>query len=73
MTYQAVFERADDGSVFAYVPDLPGCTSWGATVDEARENVRSAITLWISVAKERGTPLPPPSTIATAAIEVDAA
>ena len=27
MTYQAVFEQADDGSVFVYVPDLPGCTA----------------------------------------------
>ena len=43
MTYQAVFERADDGSAFAYVPDLPGCTSWGTTVNDARENVREAI------------------------------
>ncbi len=73
MTYQAVFERADDGTVFAYVPDLPGCTSWGATLEEARENVREAIALWITVAKEKGMELPTPSTIAAAAIDVDAA
>ncbi len=58
MTYQAVFERADDGTVFAYVPDLPGCTSWGATLDEARRHVREAIALWITVAKEKGMELP---------------
>lgn len=52
MTYQAVFEHADDGSVFAYVPDLPGCTSWGATLDEAREHVRDAVALWLAVAGE---------------------
>ena len=53
MTYGTVFERADDGSFFAYVPDLPGCTSWGATFDEARANIRDAIVLWISVVKQR--------------------
>ncbi|MDQ6941541.1 MAG: type II toxin-antitoxin system HicB family antitoxin [Candidatus Eremiobacteraeota bacterium] len=50
--YQAVFEQSNDGSIFAYVPDLPGCTSWGATLDDAREHVRDAIVLWLSVALE---------------------
>jgi antitoxin HicB len=67
MTYQAVFEPADDGSVFAYVPDLPGCTSWGATVEDARKNVREAIALWIDVATERGIRVPPPSDVAASA------
>ena len=52
MTYQAVFEQADGGSVFVYVPDLPGCTSWGATLDEAREHVREAIASWLAVARQ---------------------
>ena len=73
MTYQAVFEKADDGTVFVYVPDLPGCTSWGATLDEAREHVRDAIALWLAVARENGEEAPVPSTIASAPIEVDAA
>jgi antitoxin HicB len=73
MTYQAVFERADDGSVFAYVPDLPGCTSWGASLDEARNNVREAIVLWLSAVKDQGLEPPLPATIASAPIEVDAA
>jgi predicted RNase H-like HicB family nuclease len=51
MTYQAVFEQAGDGSVFVYVPDLPGCTSWGATLVEAREHVHEAIALWLAVAQ----------------------
>jgi predicted RNase H-like HicB family nuclease len=62
MTYQTVFERADDGTVFAYVPELPGCTSWGPTLDDARLNVSDAIDLWIATAKEQGIDVPPPST-----------
>ncbi len=52
MTYQAVFERANDGSVFAYVPGFPGCTSWGATLSDARYHVRDAVRLWLAVARE---------------------
>lgn len=73
MIYQAVFERADDGSVFAYVPDLPGCTSWGATLDQARENVRAAIVLWLDVARDSGAEPPAATTIASDRIEVSAA
>ena len=73
MTYQAIFEQSDDGPVFVYVPDLPGCTSWGATLNEAWEHVRDAIALWLAVARENGKDAPVPSTIASAPIEVDAA
>lgn len=73
MTYRTLFERADDGSVFAYVPDLPGCTSWAPTLDEAPERVDEAIALWLAVARESGRDAPVPSTIASAEIEADSA
>jgi predicted RNase H-like HicB family nuclease len=34
MEYIVVVERADDGSYSAYVPDLPGCVTWGDTVEK---------------------------------------
>lgn len=34
----------DDGSVFGVtVPDIPGCHSWGDTIDEAIKNAKEAI------------------------------
>ena len=34
----------DDGSVYGVtVPDIPGCHSWGDTIDDAMRNVREAI------------------------------
>ena len=36
MKYLYVIEKALDGSYSAYVPDLPGCTSCGDTVDELK-------------------------------------
>lgn len=70
MIYHALFERADDGSVFAYVPDLPGCTSWAPTLEEAKRSVGEAARLWIEVARERGDAVPAPSTIAAFPIDV---
>ena len=32
------------------VPDLPGCFSAGDTLDEAMENAKEAIELWLEVA-----------------------
>ncbi|MGZ3553982.1 MAG: type II toxin-antitoxin system HicB family antitoxin, partial [Vulcanimicrobiaceae bacterium] len=40
MKYAVVFEQARDGGWNAYVPDLPGCVSNGATIDDARKHVR---------------------------------
>ncbi len=46
------------------VPDLPGCFSAADSgIDEAIENAKDAIKLWIGVALERGMEIPKPSLI----------
>lgn len=42
----AVFRRSSQGYV-AYVEELPGANTQGATLDEARENLREAVVLVI--------------------------
>ena len=42
----------DGGGFVAYVPDLPGCMSDGATPADALRNVQEAITSWIECAKK---------------------
>ena len=44
MEFTAVFEKVDDGYV-AFVEELPGANTQGATLDEARENPREAVEL----------------------------
>ena len=47
------------------VPDLPGCTSGGATVDEALRNAVEAVTLWVEDARADGEKIPQARTAET--------
>jgi predicted RNase H-like HicB family nuclease len=55
--YAVVIENAGD-NYSAYVPDLPGCVSVGATIDEVTENIRAAIELHIASLREHGEEVP---------------
>ena len=60
MRYAIVIENA--GRNFsAYVPDLPGCVSTGATTAEVEQNIREAIALHLDGLRADGLPLPSPS------------
>jgi len=48
----------DEDAFHAYVPALPGCHTFGATVEEAQVNVVQAITLHIESMQEDGEPIP---------------
>ncbi len=63
MTYHAIYERSDDGTIWGYSPDLPGAAGAGDTLDQARESLREGIGLWLRTAKGRGDVFPPPSSI----------
>ncbi len=64
MKYVYVIEKANDGSFSAYVPDLPGCTTCGDSVDEVRENVKEAVGLYLESLREHNEPVPEPSSLA---------
>ena len=50
----------EGGGYLIEFPDLPGCLSDGATIEEAVENGADALRSWIGTAKEFGDPVPPP-------------
>lgn len=50
-TYTAVFERDGDWWI-GYVEELPGANTQGATLEEARENLKEAIALVIEANRE---------------------
>ena len=54
--YTVVLTREPDGSAYnVTVPALPGCFTWGATVEEALTMAREAIALYL-VGKEEISP-----------------
>ena len=62
VTYQGVFEPTADGGFSVYFPDLPGCASYGATLDEAQKNAMDALGLHLYGMEKDGDPIPAPST-----------
>jgi predicted RNase H-like HicB family nuclease len=64
-TYTVIVERSDN-NYGAWAPDLPGCITTGATVEETLANMREAIELHLEGMREDGDPIPEPS--ATAAV-----
>lgn len=55
---QVILYPGEDGYWVAECPSLPGCVSQGKTKQEALENIREAIELYIEVLQERGLPVP---------------
>ena len=62
MRYAIVIEQAA-GNYSAYVPDLPGCVTTGATLEETERNMQEAITFHLEGMREDGLPIPTPSTV----------
>jgi len=58
MKYKIVLEPQEEGGYTVYVPALPGCVSQGETVEEAMDNVKEAIIVYLESLKERGINLP---------------
>jgi len=47
MKLKVVLEPSEEGGFTAYVPSLPGCISEGDSKQEALENIREAIELYL--------------------------
>lgn len=58
-----VVEKA--GSTFsAYSPDLPGCVATGATPEQTKARMQTAIAMHVEGLREDHQPVPEPSAIA---------
>jgi predicted RNase H-like HicB family nuclease len=58
--YLTRYEHNRDGW-WAYVPDLPGCTSFGRTREEVEQNAREAVAAHLALLRKTGRPVPQPS------------
>ncbi|MBI5078557.1 type II toxin-antitoxin system HicB family antitoxin [Candidatus Saganbacteria bacterium] len=50
-TYRIIIEPDERNTFHAYVPALPGCHTWGETMEETRQNIRDAINAYVRALK----------------------
>ena len=58
ITYRIIVEPDEKGTYHAYVPALRGCHTWGESIDEARKNIREAMSLYIESMRDLGEDIP---------------
>ncbi len=52
--FKALFKPEPDGGYTASVPSLPGCISYGKTLEEAKKMLADAISCYLKCMKEHG-------------------
>ncbi len=56
-TFRTIIQR--DGAGFhGFVPSLPGCHTYGRTIEEVRENIKEAVTGWVEASADLGWDIP---------------
>lgn len=68
--YPAIIERDTEG-FGVFFPDLPGCTSGGATIQDAAQQAEEALDMHLTGMVEDGEPFPEPSDIAAIVVDPD--
>lgn len=59
--YPALLSPTESGGFFIRVPDVSGCITTGATLEDTLENIRDALAGCLCVLEDVGKPLPEPS------------
>lgn len=57
-TYRVIIEPDEKNTFHGYVPALPGCHTWGETLDETRRNIRDAINAYLRSLRADGEKIP---------------
>lgn len=57
-SYRTIIEHDENGTFHGYVPALPGCHTWGATLDETRKLLRDAIYEYLQSLMDDGETIP---------------
>jgi predicted RNase H-like HicB family nuclease len=57
-SWSVFYEQAPEGGYVASVPALPGCHTQGDTIEEAEQNIKEAIALYLESLAAHGEPIP---------------
>jgi len=58
LVYRVLLRKEPEGGYTVIVPFLPGCITYGDTVEEALKNAKEAIELYIESLKEHREDIP---------------
>jgi antitoxin HicB len=58
VSYRILLRKEPEGGYTVVVPSLPGCVTYGDTIEKAIEMAREAIELYIESLKEHGEEIP---------------
>ena len=56
-----IFYSEEDEGYIAVVPELPGCSAFGETEEEALKEVKVAMDLWLETTQKEGRDIPKPA------------
>ncbi len=71
LSFSVIYEAApEEGGYVAYVPTLPGCHTQGDTLEEAEQNVKEAILVYLDSLLAHKESLPKESRILQGKVEV---
>ena len=68
--YTLVITRETDGRHNVSVPALPGCHTWGDTVEHAVEMAHEAIDLYLEDMRSNAEPIPTDESVIVTQVEV---
>jgi len=59
LSYFAVFDPAKEGGYNVSFPDFPGCVTFGATFEEAKQKAKEVLELWLEelASQKQGIPV----------------
>ncbi|MGO9386896.1 MAG: type II toxin-antitoxin system HicB family antitoxin [Methanobacterium sp.] len=58
LTYRILLKKEPEGGYTVIIPSLPGCVTYGDSIEEAIEMAKEAIELYIESLKEHGEEIP---------------
>ncbi len=69
--YNIMLRPEPEGGYTALVPALPGCVTYGKTVDEAREMAKDAISGYIASLRKHKDPIPSDDNTLVASLDLE--
>ncbi len=58
LSYRILLRKEPEGGYTVIVPSLPGCITYGETIEEAIEMAKEAIELYLESLREHGEEIP---------------